>query len=302
MKVFVAGASGTIGVPLTRALVAAGHDVTALTRSPDKQSMLSALGATPVVADALDADALRRVVVSARPTHVIHQLTALPKTGVRSARELSPTNRLRIDGTRNLVAAAVAAGAQRIIGGSFALLQGATPGLPPEVQEGADALQSMESQILEASRAGRIEGVVLRYGLFYSFDTPSTQQMITLLRRRFLPTVRGDRSLLPSIHVDDAVSATILALDRAPNGGVYDIVDDQPSSFSDIVTALAQSVGAPRPIAVPAWLPRLVAPYMARMLALRLPLSNAKAKADLGWKPAFPTVRDGLSSTVRRAA
>ena len=302
MKVFVAGASGTIGVPLVRALVKAGHEVTALTRSRDKQSMLSALGATPAVADALDAEALRRVVLAARPTHVIHQLTALPKAGPRRASELDATNRLRIDGTRNLIDAAVAAGAQRIVGGSFALLQVAGANIPADSREAAAALTSMESQILEASRAGKIEGVVLRYGLFYSFDTPSTQQMVMLVRRRLLPTIRGDRSLLPSIHVEDAVSATVLALDRAPNGGVYDIVDDLPTSFSDIVTALAQGVGAPRPLAVPAWLPRLIAPYLARMLALRLPLSNAKAKADLGWKPAFPTVHDGLSSTVRRAA
>jgi nucleoside-diphosphate-sugar epimerase len=170
------------------------------------------------------------------------------------------------------------------------------------VQDAADALTSMESQIVEASRAGKIEGVVLRYGLFYSFDTPSIQQMVTLVRRRLLPTIRGDRSLLPAIHVEDAVSATVLALDRAPNGSVFNIVDDLPVSFSDMVTALAEGVGAPRPIAVPSWLPRLIAPYMARMVALRLPLSNAKAKADLGWKPAFPTFRDGLSSKQRRAA
>jgi nucleoside-diphosphate-sugar epimerase len=200
------------------------------------------------------------------------------------------------------MAAAEAAGAQRIVGGSFALLQGAGPEMPADAQDAADALNSMESQILEASRAGKIEGVVLRYGLFYSSDTPTTQQMVTLVRRRFLPIVRGDRTLLPSIHVEDAVSATVLALDRAPNGGMYDIVDDLPVSFSDMVIALAESVGAPRPLAVPSWLPRLISPYMARMLELRLPLSNAKAKTDLRWKPAFPTVRDGLSSTVRRAA
>ena len=140
MKIFVAGASGTIGVPLVRALVAAGHDVTALTRTPDKQAMLKALGATPALADALDAEALLRVVVDARPTHVIHQLTALPKYGPRRARELDATNSLRIDGTRNLIAAAVAAGAQRFVGGSFALLQGAGADLPADTQSAADAL------------------------------------------------------------------------------------------------------------------------------------------------------------------
>ena len=130
MRVFVAGGSGTIGRPLVRALVAAGHQVTALTRSPHKEQELGSLGATVAIADALDPEALGAVVRAARPTHVIHQLTALPKEGVRRARKLAPTNRLRIEGTRNLIEAAVAAGARRFIGGSFAPI-GA---LPPEVR------------------------------------------------------------------------------------------------------------------------------------------------------------------------
>ena len=215
------------------------------------------------MADALDANALHRVVVSARPTHVIHQLTALPKNRrpqrTRAEPDEPPADRRHAKPDRGRRRRRRATHHRWLVRAA----QGATPNLPPEVQEAADALQSMESQILEASHAGQIEGVVLRYGLFYSFDTPSTQQMITIVRRRMLPTIRGDRSLLPWIHVEDAVSATVLALDRAPAGGIYDIVDDQPSSFSDIVTALAQRVGAPRPIAVPAWLPRLIAPYMA---------------------------------------
>ena len=151
MNVFLAGGSGAIGVPIVRALVAGGHQVTALTRSAANEPMLRALGATPAVADALDADALRRVVVQARPTHVIHQLTALPKGGPRSASELVPTNRLRIEGTRNLVDAAVAAGAKRLIVGSFALMGGAKFGIPADAQQAADAVRSMESQVLDAS-------------------------------------------------------------------------------------------------------------------------------------------------------
>jgi nucleoside-diphosphate-sugar epimerase len=131
MNVLVAGGSGAIGVPLVRQLVAAGHQVTALTRSSANAAMLKRLGATPAVADALDADALRHVVVAAHPTHVIHQLTALPKAGPKSARDLISTNRLRIDGTRHLIAAAMAAGAQRLVGGSFALMGASTFGVPP---------------------------------------------------------------------------------------------------------------------------------------------------------------------------
>jgi nucleoside-diphosphate-sugar epimerase len=302
MRVFVAGGSGAIGIPLVQALVAAGHQVTALTRSPEKQSWLRAIGAIPAVADALDGTALRTVVGAARPTHVIHQLTALPKGGPRRASELAATNRLRIEGTRNLLDAAIAAGATRIIGGSFALIAGAHPNLPRDVREGADAIGSMEAQILEATRARRIEGVVLRYGLFYGPRTPSTEQMIALVRRRLLPVIRGDQGLLPCIHLDDAVSATVAALDEGAPGSVYDIVDDRPVSMTEIVKAIAEYTGAPAPFAVPAWLPRLLAPYLAGVTSLRLPLSNARARADLGWQPRFSTWRDGLSEMLAPAA
>jgi nucleoside-diphosphate-sugar epimerase len=260
--------------------------------------MLRSLGATPVIVNALDADALIRAVVAAHPTHVIHQLTALPKGGPRSARDLIPTNRLRIDGTRNLLAAAVAAGAARFIGGSFALIGGSSADVPADVQDAADAVRSMESQILDASRAGSIDGIVLRYGMFYGPESASTIEMLAMARRRLLPRIRGDRSLLPCIHVDDAASATVAALERGPAGSTYDIVDDEPVSFSTIVQAVAEAAGAPAPIALPLWVPRLVAPYMARMIALRLPLSNAQARLDLGWRPMYPTIREGLAQAI----
>ena len=243
------------------------------------------------------------MVVAARPTHVIHQLTALPKGGPKSARDLESTNRLRIEGTRHLIAAAVAAGAKRIVGGSFALIGASPPeGVPKDVEPAAEAVESMESQILEASRSGALEGVVLRYGLFYGPEAASTLEMIALAKRRLLPAIRGDRSLLPCIHVDDAAAATVAALDRAPAGSRYDIVDDRPVSFSEIVRAVAESAGAPMPIAVPLWLPRLIAPYLARMIALRLPLSNARARAELAWRPIYPTMREGLRQSVPHAA
>ena len=302
LRIFVAGASGTIGIPLVRALVDNGHHVTALTRSADKQQPLLALGASPVVADALDASQLTEAVLSAKPTHVIHQLTALPKDGPRRASDLAPTNRLRIDGTRNLLAAAIAAGATRFIGGSFAPMHGIGLDAPAGVRAGVEAVLSMESQILEASRAGAIEGVVLRYGLFYGPDNPATQRMLALVRRRMIPVVRHDRSLLPCIHLDDAVSATMAALERGPAGGVYDIVDNRAVSMTEMVRALATFAGAPTPMVVPAWLPRLLSPYLALMASLRLPLSNTEAQAALDWRPAFPTIHEGLAQTMARAA
>jgi len=301
MRIFVAGGSGTIGVPLVRALVSAGHQVTAMTRSPEKQSELRALGATPAVADAFDAAAVRRVVADARPEVVIHQLTALPKDGPKSSADLEGTNRLRIEGTRNLLAAAVSAGARRFIGGSFALLP-SQRGAESFADAAAEAVRSMETQIVDASRAGQIEGVVLRYGLFYGPGTPSTENMVKLVRRRRLPVIRGDRGQLPVIHLDDAVGATLAALDHGMAGGVYDVVDDRAVSMTEIVETIAHYTGSSKPFRVPGWLPRLLAPYMARVTSVRMPLSNQKAKTELGWHPRYATMNEGLAAMLHPAA
>jgi len=153
MNVFIAGGTGAIGVPLTRALIAQGHQVTASTRSAAKAAMLQQLGATPAVVDALDAEALRRAVVAAHPTHVVHQLTALPKGGAKNARDLDATNELRIAGTRNLIAAAIDARAVRIVVGSFAPMAGVRSDMP-DMQAAAAAIRSMETQTVDANSAG----------------------------------------------------------------------------------------------------------------------------------------------------
>ena len=300
MKVFVAGASGTIGIPLVRALVDAGHQVVALTRSPGKCSALEALGASAVVADALDRDALVATVSAAQPTHVIHQLTALPKEGPRRPSDIEPTNRLRVEGTANLLHATIGVRARRFIVGSFAPLAGM--GSASTQGAAAAAVRSMERQVIQAAREGLIEGVVLRYGMFYGPGVPSTAALVDMVRRRRLPVVRGDAGQLPLIHIADAVNATVLALERATAGATYDIVDDYPASMTEIVTTLAKYAGSSAPFRVPAWLPRLVAPYLARMTAMRMPLSNAKAKAELGWQPKYPTIQQGLAEMFRRAA
>jgi len=301
MNVFVAGGSGTIGIPLVRALVSAGHQVTAMTRSAGKTAELQALGASVAVADALDRAALVRAVTDARPTHVVHQLTALPKAGVTRPSDLEPTNHLRIEGTRNLLDAAIQAGARRFLVGSFAMLSSGDV-RTPATDAAAAAIRSMESQVLDATATGAIEGVILRYGLFYGADVPSTLNTIDMVRRHRLPVVRHDEGQLPVINVEDAASATVLALDRALAGAVYDIVDDRAVSFTEIVETVAEFTGSSAPWRVPAWIPRLFSPYMARLISLRMPLSNAKAKAELGWRPRYPTIREGLAPLAHHAA
>jgi len=138
--------------------------------------------------------------------------------------------------------------------------------------------------------------------MFYGLEAPSTLAMIEMVRKRMLPVIRGDASRLPVIHVNDAVSATLLALDAAPAGAVYDIVDDRPVSLTEIVEALAEYTGSAPPRRVPAWLPRLLAPYAARMTSVRLSLSNGKATRELGWRPRYATLREGMAQMFQRAA
>jgi nucleoside-diphosphate-sugar epimerase len=126
--------------------------------------------------------------------------------------------------------------------------------------------------------------------------------MIEMIRKRRLPVIRNDASQLPIIHLEDAVSATLRALDTAPAGSIYDIVDDQSVSVSEIVEAIAEYTNSAKPFKVPAWLPRLVSPYMARMTSVRLPLSNAKAKMELGWRPKYKSMREGLANMFHAAA
>jgi nucleoside-diphosphate-sugar epimerase len=260
------------------------------------------MGASVVVADALNRDAVIAAIKEATPTHVIHQLTALPKSGPRRPADVEATNQLRIEGTRNLLEAAIHAGVRRFLAGSYAVLAPRGAITPQTGNAAAAAVASMETQVLAATEQGSIEGVILRYGMFYGLDVPSTIAMIDMIRKRRLPVVRSDASQLPIIHLDDAVSATLRALDVAPAGSIYDIVDDQAVSLSEIVGAIAEYTNSSKPFKVPAWLPRLVSPYLARMTSTRLPLSNAKAKTELGWRPKYETMREGLAHMFHKAA
>jgi len=314
MKVFVAGATGALGLPLVRELVARKHEVIGLTRSPDKRALLEELGAQAAVADALDAPGLERAVCAAAPTHVVHMLTALPKNSPLRAADGAATNVLRIKGTANLLRAAVAAGAQRIIGESFATVYGygdhgaqpLTEDSPLRPEEDAElrpvveALRSLEEQLLAANRQGPIEAIVLRYGMTYGPENASTLYMLEMLRKRRLPLVRGANGIGSFIHCDDVATATIAALERGKPGAIYNIVDDEPVSLNEYIAAMAQAIGAPRPFVAPRWLLRLVAPLALTMAETRLPLSNARAKRELDWRPRFPSYREGLRQVAQQ--
>jgi len=310
MKVFVAGASGAIGRPLVPRLVAAGHEVTGTTRSEPSAEAIQAAGATPAIVDALDADALREAVERAAPEVVLHELTALPERFNPRKRDLyAATNRIRREGTRNLLEAARAAGARRFICQSiaFAYAPGAEPGVmdeqaplnldaPPPFAEGMRVIAEMERAVLDSE----LEGLVLRYGWFYGPGTyyGEAGSMASDVRKRRFPIVGSGSGLFSFIHVDDAADATVAAVERgAP--GVYNVVDDEPAALRDWVPAYAEAIGAPPPRRVPVWLARLVAGKMASSMNVQPGASNAKAKRELRWEPRWRSWREGFHEAPR---
>ncbi|HEX7315735.1 MAG TPA: NAD(P)-dependent oxidoreductase [Pyrinomonadaceae bacterium] len=314
MRVFVAGATGTLGMPLVRALVSRGDEVVGLTRSAEKGRVLERAGAGVAIADALDAARLEQAVREAKPDCVFHLLTALPKSAPLRAAHMRATNELRRTGTANLLRAAVAAGTKRVVAESMVFAygfgdHGAAPKTEADalrerephawLQETVDSLRSLEAQLLEANARSSIEAVPLRYGFFYSSDTPSTQYMLKMIQRRLFPTAKGARGVASWIHLDDAVGASLAAMERGRAGEIYNVVDDEPVGMNEWILEAARDIGAPRPFSVPLWLLRLLMPYAAAAFDTRLPVSNRKAKAELGWRPQYPSYREGLREIAK---
>jgi 2-alkyl-3-oxoalkanoate reductase len=310
MRVFLAGASGAIGRPLVPRLLAAGHEVTGMTRSEEHAGRIRAAGARVAVVDCFDREALRAAVSEAGAEVVLHELTALPeRINFRDKQLYSATNRVRGEGTRNLMEAARAAGARRFICQSIAFLYEPTGGFvkteedatmkdaPVPFGEGIRILKQMERSVTSAED---LEGLVLRYGFFYGPGThyAADGAYATDVRRRRLPIVGEGTGVTSFIHVDDAADATVAAVSRgAP--GVYNITDDEPAPMREWVPVYAAAAGAKPPRRVPVWLARLVAgrPVAAFALDLR-GASNEKAKRELGWQPAHPSWRTGFAESM----
>jgi nucleoside-diphosphate-sugar epimerase len=302
MKVLLAGASGAIGAPLTRRLLANDHEVLGLTRNRAGAAALEALGATPVVADALDRDGLMRAVAGQSADAVIHELTALRKPPLRPS-GMAPTNQLRVEGSANLLEAADELGAKRFVTQSIIFGYGFYDHGPDTLTEDSPfgrpggnrndpaiaAMLSAEEQAFTAP-----EGIALRYGLLYGGDV---EERRALLARRGLPVARG--GLIGWVHHDDAAAATVDALEHGRPGQAYNVVDDQPATWREVFTAMAAALGVPRPRNLPPWLVRLVAPYVASFAVdTSMRVSNAKARDELGWRPAYPTFREGIEAMV----
>jgi 2-alkyl-3-oxoalkanoate reductase len=304
MRVFLAGASGTLGQSLVPQLVEAGHHVIGSTRTPGKAAVLESRGAEPVVMDGLDADSVMEAVTSTKPDVVIHQMTALTELGnlKRFDREFDATNRLRTTGTDHLIAAAREAGAKRLIVQSYTGWPNERTGSMVKDEDAPlDAHPPKEStQTLAAIRYVEelvpalpdLEGLVLRYGGFYG----PGNEMLDMVRKRKLPVVGGGAGVWSFVHLDDAAAATVRAVtEGAP--GLYNICDDEPAPVSQWLPYLAASLGAKKPMRLPAWLARpLIGNHGISLMTQVRGSSNARAKADLGWELRYPSWRDGFRS------
>jgi nucleoside-diphosphate-sugar epimerase len=311
VKVLVAGATGVIGRRLVPQLRAQGHEVTAMVRSPESAQAARAMGASDVLADALDADATARAVAQAAPEVVIHQLTSIPpRIDPRHIeRDFALNDRLRSEGTRNLVAAAQRSGARRVVAQSIAFMY--APGPPGTIHVESDPLLSEEQAPESFRRSARAvrelesavlgaDGVVLRYGYFYGPGSAIAREgsMGADVARRRMPIVGAGTGVWSFIHIDDAAAATVAALSHGASGA-YNVVDDEPARVSEWLPAFAQAIGARRPLRVPVLLARIAAgSYGVATMTRAQGASNALAKAELRWTPAHPSWREGFRTAL----
>jgi nucleoside-diphosphate-sugar epimerase len=308
MRVFVAGATGAIGKQLVPRLVAAGHEVHGMTRSASKQAMLYDLGAVPVVADALDRSQVEEAVGRANPDVIVHQLTAIGAVDMRHFdRDFALTNRLRTEGTDHLLSAGQAVGVRRFVAQSngaapYARTGGAVkreedpldPTPPREMRAMVAAIRHLEEAVLGAEWT---EGIVLRYGAFYGPGTALArgEQMFELIRDRKFPVVGDGAGMWSFIHIADAAEATLAAVEHGRRG-VYNVVDDDPAPVAEWLPALAHTLGAKKPIRVPRFVARLFAGEAGVVMMTDVRgASNAKAKRELGWRPAHASWRQGFA-------
>jgi len=303
MRVFVAGGTGAIGTPLVRQLIEHGHQVTATTRHPERADHLRRLGATVTRMDGLDAASVGEAVARAEPDAIIHQMTSLSgKLDMRHFdRTFRTTNALRTTGTRHLLAAADAAGLKRFIAQSYTGWPITRAGNGPSTEsepfdphairaqrETLDAIRELEQMVLGAPLAG----IVLRYGSLYGASALET--LVEMVRKRMLPVIGDGGGVWSWIHVDDAASATVAALERG-EPGVYNVVDDEPARAAEWIPYLAELAGAKPPLRVPVWLGRLLAGNaVVHMMTEVRGASNEKAKWVLEWHPRWASWRDGF--------
>lgn len=297
MKILLAGATSTLGQATLHELVRRNHDVVPMTRSAESAARLRARGLEPVVADVLDQPSVAAAVAECRPDAVVSLLIKLPRNGPTRYRDYRESRRLWDVGVPNLLAAAQAAGTTRIVGESVVFAYGycdhgvtplsedatLVPGATAAQREVLDSLRGMEEAIRGAG------GVVLRYGLFRGSDVPSEGYLAKLMRMRLPMLPGGGQAVHSFVDLRDAARATADAVERGTPGSTYNICDDRPAEFATYARVVAEERELPAPRSAPLALSRLAMPYTAFILSqVRIPMSNERARQDLGWRPSAP--------------
>jgi 2-alkyl-3-oxoalkanoate reductase len=303
MRVFVTGATGALGRHLVPQLVAAGHQVTATTRTAGKVTGLRAAGAAAAVLDGRDRDAVIAAVRAAAPEVIVHQMTALAdmRSLTRLDHVFAATNELRTAGTDNLLAAAAAAGTRRVIAQSYtgwpnersgsAVKTEDDPLGPPPAASAARTLAAIR-HVEETVPRLAPEGLVLRYGGFYG--PGASQVLLDAVRKRRLPVIGGGTGVWSFTEVTDAAAATLAAVSRgAP--GLYNVVDSDPAPVAEWLPYLAQVAGAKPPLHLPRWVGRpLAGEFAVTCMTTARGSSNDKARKELGWEPRYASWREGF--------
>jgi 2-alkyl-3-oxoalkanoate reductase len=307
MRVFVAGASGAIGTRLVPQLIVRGHEVTGtFTSSPEKAERIRGLGAEAVALDLLDAAAVRTAVLAAKPDAIIHQATALAGGFSRKLdKTFAQTNRLRTEGTDALLAAARDAGVSLFVAQSFAPYRYAPEGGMVKTEDdpliaipAKGTRQTFAAMVYLDKAVTEAGGIALRYGGFYG---DAGNPLLKPVRRRLFPIIGNGEGVMSYIHLDDAATATVAALEHG-QGGIYNIVDDDPAPLREWLPVLASVLGAKPPRHMPAWLARLVAGEDAvNMGTSSRGAANAKAKRELGWTLRYPSWRQGFAAAYGSA-
>jgi 2-alkyl-3-oxoalkanoate reductase len=300
MRVFVAGASGALGTRLVPQLIHAGHEVVGTHHSPANAELLRRLGAKPVMLDLLDASAVREAVLESAPEAIVHEATALGNAtwGRNFDKVFARTNQLRTKGTDALLAAAREADVRRFIAQSFASYRYARQGGPIKTEDDplhptapANAQESFAAMNYLEQAVTDFGGIVLRYGGFYG---AANDGLIEPVRRRLYPIIGDGGGITSWIHLEDAASATVLALEH-DGPAIYNIVDDEPAPLREWLPVFAQALGAKPPRHFPTWLARLLAGEAAVVMGTDARgASNAKAKRELAWTPRYPSWREGF--------
>jgi nucleoside-diphosphate-sugar epimerase len=304
MRVFVVGASGTLGTRLVAQLVERGHEVTGSYHSAGHGERVEALGAAPVRLDVVDAPAVLAAVRRSEPEAIVHEATALAaaKFGRSFDKTFAATNRIRTDGTDAVLAAAQATRVRTVVAQSFAPYRyersgpavkseqdRLDPNPPTSARETFAAMSHIDTEVPAAG------GIALRYGLFYGIDDSTTENgLLGPIRKRRYPILGGGNGMMSFIHLDDAATATVRAVERG-GSGIFNIVDDHPAPMREWVPYLAQVVGAKPPLHVPTWVGGLFAGReSAALLASCRGASNSVARRDLGWTLRYPSWREGF--------